>query len=99
MHQKIFAYIKELLKIYKRSKPLYELDHRHDGFEWIDVNNSEQSIFSFIRRGSSENDLLVFVCNFTPVVYHNYLVGVPLEGSYREILNSGCREFWWIRSC
>ena len=47
----------------------------------------EQSIFSFIRRGRSENDLLVFVCNFTPVVYHNYLVGVPLEGAYREILN------------
>ena len=93
MHQKIFAYIKELLKIYKRSKPLYELDHRHDGFEWIDVSNSEQSIFTFIRRGSSENDLLVFVCNFTPVVYHNYLVGMPLEGSYREILNSDAESF------
>ena len=45
----------------------------HDGFEWIDVDNSEQSIFSFIRRGSSEKDLLVFICNFTPVVYQNYL--------------------------
>jgi 1,4-alpha-glucan branching enzyme len=93
MHQKIFAYIKELLKIYKRSKPLYELDHRHDGFEWIDVSNSEQSIFTFIRRGSSENDLLVFVCNFTPVVYQNYLVGMPLKGSYREILNSDAESF------
>ena len=51
MHLKIFAYIKELFKIYKRSKPLYELDHHHDGFEWIDVDNSRQSIFSFIRRG------------------------------------------------
>jgi 1,4-alpha-glucan branching enzyme len=93
MHQKIFAYIKELLKIYKRSKPLYEWDHRHDGFEWIDVSNSGQSIFTFVRRGSSENDLLVFVCNFTPVVYQNYLVGMPLEGSYREILNSDEESF------
>ena len=93
MHLKIFAYIKELFKIYKRSKPLYELDHHHDGFEWIDVNNSGQSIFSFIRRGSSENDLLIFVCNFTPVVYQNYLIGVPYEGSYREILNSDEESF------
>ena len=51
MHQKIYAYVKELIKIYKRSKALYELDHRHDGFEWIDANNQEQSIFSFIRKG------------------------------------------------
>ena len=77
--KKFLHILKNYLKLYKRSKPLYELDHRHDGFEWIDVNNAEQSIFSFIRKGSSENDLLVFVCNFTPVVYHNYIIGVPTE--------------------
>lgn len=93
MHKKTFAYLKELLKIYKRSKPLYEMDHRHDGFEWIDVNNAEQSIFSFVRKSNKEDDLLIFVCNFTPIVYHDYLIGVPKKGSYREILNSDAIEF------
>lgn len=93
MHRKMYAYVKELLRLYKRSKPLYELDHLHDGFEWIDVNNREQSIFSFVRKSSKENDLLVFVCNFTPAVYHDYRIGVPLKGAYREILNSDQDSF------
>ncbi|WP_338449209.1 1,4-alpha-glucan branching protein GlgB [Niallia oryzisoli] len=88
MHRKMKAYVKKLLKLYKRSKPLYELDHLHDGFEWIDVNNVEQSIFSFVRKSNKENDLLVFVCNFTPAVYHDYRMGVPVKGAYREVLNS-----------
>ena len=93
MHRKNYEYVKELLKIYKRSRPLYELDHRHSGFEWIDVNNAEQSIFSFIRKGSREDDYLIFVCNFTPTVYHDYLIGVPQKGSYREIMNSDDEKF------
>lgn len=93
MHKKVFAYVKELLKIYKQSKPLYQLDHRHGGFEWIDVNNTEQSIFSFIRKSEKEDDLLVFVCNFTPSVYHDYRIGMPLEGSYHEILNTDEEHF------
>ncbi|WP_071393747.1 1,4-alpha-glucan branching protein GlgB [Bacillus tuaregi] len=93
MHRKINEYVKELLKLYKRSKPLYELDHLQAGFEWIDVNNREQAIFSFIRKSNKENDLLIFVCNFTPVVYHDYRMGVPQKGSYREILNSDHESF------
>ena len=56
MHKKLNPYVKELVKIYKRSKPLYELDHFHEGFEWIDVNNTAQSIFSFIRKGKNEEE-------------------------------------------
>jgi 1,4-alpha-glucan branching enzyme len=92
MHQKINGYVKELLKIYKKSRPLFELDHDVKGFEWIDVHNAQQSIFSFIRRAKN-GDLLVFVCNFTAIVYHDYMVGVPQEGSYREILNSDAENF------
>ncbi|MBB6445820.1 1,4-alpha-glucan branching enzyme [Bacillus benzoevorans] len=92
MHRKINEYVKELLKIYKKSKPLFELDHDVHGFEWIDVDNKQQSIFSFMRKGKS-GDLLVFVCNFTPTVYHDYMVGVPQDGSYREILNSDAGSF------
>jgi 1,4-alpha-glucan branching enzyme len=93
MHQKANDYVKEILKIYKRSKPLYQLDHRHEGFEWIDVNNRDQSIFSFIRKGEKEEEFLVIISNFTYHTYENYLVGVPKNGSYREILNSDTDRF------
>jgi 1,4-alpha-glucan branching enzyme len=93
LHRNMNIYVKQLLKCYKRYKPLYELDHSPDGFEWIDVHNAEQSIFSFVRRGKKENDLLVIVCNFTNKVYHDYKVGVPLFAAYREIINSDAVEF------
>lgn len=88
MHRLMQEYFKELMGIYKRSKPLWELDHKQEGFRWIDADNSEQSIFSFIRYGKKDNELLVIICNFSEYVYHDYKVGVPLDGSYNEILNS-----------
>ncbi|GHH97393.1 1,4-alpha-glucan branching protein GlgB [Neobacillus kokaensis] len=93
MHQKVNLYVKMLTKLYKRSKALYELDHLQDGFEWIDADNNEQSIFSFIRRGKKEEDLLIIVCNFTGVGYKEYKVGVPNPGVYREVFNSDHEEY------
>ncbi len=87
MHRKVNDFVKELVKIYKRSKPLFELDHMHEGFEWIDVNNYEQSIFSFVRRAEN-GEILVIVCNFRGITYEDYRIGVPQNGRYREILNS-----------
>ncbi|WP_077214337.1 1,4-alpha-glucan branching protein GlgB [Bacillus dakarensis] len=93
MHQKTNDYVKELMKVYKRSRPLYELDHLQEGFEWIDVNNSKQSVFSFVRKGKKEDELLIVVCNFTERTYSDYRVGVPIGGTYREILNSDMEAF------
>lgn len=93
MHRKMNEYVKELMKFYKRYKPLYELDHSSEGFEWIDVHNAEQSIFSFVRKGKKENDLLIVVCNFTPIVYHDYKVGVPSRATYKEVFNSDATAF------
>lgn len=93
MHKNLNNYVKELIKLYKRSRPLYELDHLQDGFEWIDVNNSNQSIFSFIRKGNKEDEFLVIICNFTGIGYHDYRVGVPNQGEYREIINSDHEDF------
>ncbi|MBS2771528.1 1,4-alpha-glucan branching enzyme [Anoxybacillus rupiensis] len=88
MHRKMSVYVKDLIKFYKRHKPLYELDHSPEGFEWIDVHNAEQSIFSFVRKSNKENDILVVVCNFTGTAYHDYKVGVPLLATYKEAFNS-----------
>ncbi|MDE3840014.1 1,4-alpha-glucan branching enzyme [Bacillus methanolicus] len=93
MHKKMNTYVKELFHIYNRSKPLYQLDHMSEGFEWVDVNNYQQSIFSFIRRGKNSEEFLVIVCNFTYQTYHNYKIGVPKEGKYKEILNSDMDTF------
>ncbi|MED4202972.1 1,4-alpha-glucan branching protein GlgB [Neobacillus mesonae] len=93
MHQRMNLYVKLLIQVYKRTKALYELDHLPDGFEWIVVDNAEQSIFTFIRKGKKEEDLLIFVCNFTGVAYTDYKIGVPAPGPYREIFNSDQLEF------
>jgi 1,4-alpha-glucan branching enzyme len=92
-HQKLNSYVKELIKFYKRSKALYELDHMQDGFEWIDVNNNTQSIFSFIRKGKKEEDFLFIICNFTGVSYQNYQIGVPKDGEFREVFNSDDEKY------
>ncbi|ETI65846.1 glycogen branching enzyme [Neobacillus vireti LMG 21834] len=93
MHENLNAYVKVLIKLYKRSKALYELDHLQDGFEWIDANNSNQSIFSFIRKGKKEADSLIIICNFTAISYPVYRIGVPKLGEYREIFTSDQEEY------
>jgi 1,4-alpha-glucan branching enzyme len=93
MHQKLNDYVKLLTKVYKRSKALYELDHLQDGFEWIDADNSNQSIFSFMRKGKKEDETLIVICNFTGVSYPIYKIGVPKSGEFREIFNSDHIEY------
>jgi 1,4-alpha-glucan branching enzyme len=92
-HRLMQVYFKDLMSIYKRSKALWELDHDMEGFSWIDADNREQSIFSFIRKGKKEEDMLVIVCNFTEHVYHDYKIGVPPHANYNEILNSDSVEY------
>lgn len=93
MHKLTQNYCKFLNKLYKENKALWELDYDSTGFEWIDADNSNQSIFSFIRKGNNIEDTLVFICNFTPIVYHDFRVGVPYNAKYKEIFNSDNKEF------
>jgi len=58
-----------------------------EGFAWVDANDADQSVLSFIRRGTRGDDLLLFVLNFTPVPRHNYRLGVPRPGHWAEVLN------------
>ena len=88
LHSKMNVFTKDLFALYKRSKPLWQQDHHPDGFYWIDVDNNEQSIFSFVRQAFDQDDFLIVVCNFTPATYHNYKVGVPAHDRYREVINS-----------
>ncbi len=91
-HQTLNHFFKDLLKFYKRSKPLYELDDYPEGFEWIDVHNTDQSIFSFIRRDREGNPLIV-LCNFKNISYEEYKVGVPDKQEYKEVINSDAIQY------
>jgi len=90
-HRNMQLYVKDLNHLYKNNSELWELDWDNKGFNWIAVNNNEQSIIAFSRH--SRNDTIIIVCNFTPIVYHDYLVGVPKIGIYTEILNSDEKKY------
>ena len=93
-HQKISKWMKELLHIYKRNRCLYELDSSWEGFEWINANDADRSIFSFIRKSKDGKNNLLFVINFTPVERSDYRVGVPKKKTYKLILNSEDPKFF-----
>ena len=92
-HQGLQNFVKKLNALYKKYDAFYYNDCDQMGFEWINCNDNEHSQVSFIRRGSTAKDQLLFVCNFTPVERENFWVGVPCLGSYTEILNSDAEEF------
>jgi len=87
-HRGLMRFVRDLNLLYITEPPLYEVDFKQEGFEWIDFSDAEQSVLSFIRRAAVPGDFLVFVCNFTPVPRYKYMVGVPEPGFYREVLNS-----------
>ncbi len=87
-HEKFQTYIKDLNEIYCNEKTLSYDDFTNNGFEWIDCNDSDRSVISFMRKGKNPNDIIIFVCNFTPVPLLTHRIGVPFPGIYKEILNS-----------
>ena len=93
-HQKLQRFLADLNRMYRNEPALYEVDFDYSGFEWIDFMDSDNSIITFMRRSSHYEDVLVFVCNFTPVYRENYRVGVPFHCEYRELLNSDSEMYW-----
>lgn len=87
------ALTKKLNHLYKGEKALYENSFSAEGFEWIELNDNQNSALSYIRKGKSSEDDLVVVCNFTPVVRDSYRIGIN-GGEWEEIFNSDNTEFW-----
>ena len=92
-HKGIQNYVKALNHLYHKYDAMYYNDQDPMGFEWINCDDPQSSIISFIRRGSTAKNQLLFVCNFTPVDRDGFIVGVPCKGEYKEILNSDAKEF------
>jgi 1,4-alpha-glucan branching enzyme len=86
-HAGLQQFVSDLNSLYRREPALHELDADPAGFQWVDANDSEASVLTFLRL-SRDGQVVLVACNFTPVPRHGYLVGVPFAGFWREILNS-----------
>ncbi|MDQ3100425.1 MAG: 1,4-alpha-glucan branching protein GlgB, partial [Bacteroidota bacterium] len=87
-HAGIQHLVRDLNHTYMEQPALHAKDFSPEGFEWIDIKDEHNSIISFIRKGRSENEIILVVCNFTPVIHHHYRLGVPRGGQWQQIFSS-----------
>ena len=92
-HRGLQNWVADLNRAYRAERALHEFDCDPMGFEWIDANDSEQSLLSFMRKSRGGDQIVVVVFNFTPLPRHNYRVGVPRGGYWQEILNSDSESY------
>ena len=88
LHEDLQKYVRGLLTLYRKYPALYRLDGDFSGFEWINANDADRSIFSFVRRDETKKKNLLFICNFTPVAREDYRVGVPKRGNFTLLLDN-----------
>ena len=93
-HKGIQQLVKQLNYVYKKQPALYELDINASGFDWIDSNNNEQSILSFVRYAKNASNFVVVIANFTPQSYQQYTIGVPSKGNYKVLINTDETQFF-----
>lgn len=87
-HRNTMRFTKKLNEFYKSEPSLWKCDYDGRGFRWIDADNSRQSVLTFIRSTHREEDTLIVICNFKPITYYNYKVGVPYLCAYKQVFNS-----------
>ena len=87
-HRHTQTWMRDLNTFYKTHPALYEHDFDQSGFQWIEANDSDQSVFTYMRFADDPADMLVIACNFTPIPRPDYQIGVPVAGHYQEVLNS-----------
>ncbi len=92
-HKGMQDWVKALLKLYRKNPCLYELDSSWAGFQWINPDDNERSIFSFIRKSKDGKNNLIFIINFTPVARDDYRFGVPVKKNCKLVLHSGDPQF------
>jgi 1,4-alpha-glucan branching enzyme len=85
--------IMELNRLYKSVRALHVHDVGLVGFEWVDANDDDNSVYTFLRKGDAAEEVVLVVFNSTPVPRHDYRVGVPIGGVWREILNTDAAAF------
>ncbi len=93
LHAGMQLFVGDLLRLYRKYDAMWEFDNTNDGFRWINADDTEKSLYSFIRMNSRDKDNLLFVINFTPMERGDYRVGVPNLGKYTLLLNSDDKKY------
>jgi 1,4-alpha-glucan branching enzyme len=93
-HSGMQAWLRDLNSLYRSEPAMHELSCSPQGFEWIDANDSQQSVAAVMRKGAREEGYVLAVANFTPVSRRGYRVGVPAGGFWKELLNSDAPDYW-----
>jgi 1,4-alpha-glucan branching enzyme len=88
MHQKMLTFVSDLNRLYAGNPSLWEQDFNHDGFSWIDFEDRDNSVITFVRYAENRQDHLVCILNFTPQTYYDYKIGLPTGQKYGEIFCS-----------
>ncbi|MCI9083423.1 MAG: 1,4-alpha-glucan branching protein GlgB [Lachnospiraceae bacterium] len=92
-HLQLQTYFKDLLHLYKKYPAMYEADSEWSNFEWINADDNYHSVFSFVRKSKNGRNNLLFICNFTPMDWEDYRVGVPVKKQYKLIFNSEEKKY------
>lgn len=92
-HQAIQNFTRDLLQLYRKNKAMYECDNNPEGFEWVNANDENRSIYSFIRHSKNGKKNLLFICNFTPMEWGDYRVGVARRKQYKLVLDSDEKQY------
>jgi len=93
LHRGLQQWVRDLNEAYRRQRAWHELDTEPAGFEWVDASDAQQSVLSFLRKGATTDECLLFVCNLTPVVRRAHRVGVPRGGRWLELLNGDAQPY------
>ncbi|WP_307608849.1 1,4-alpha-glucan branching protein GlgB [Variovorax boronicumulans] len=92
-HGGVQRLVAQLNRVYRAAPALHQVDFASSGFEWVTANDEAQSVFAFLRKAADGSPPLLVVSNMTPVPRTNYLLGVPLGGHWREVINTDATEF------
>ena len=92
-HSKIQNYVKTINQFYKDHPALWKYDFNPKGYQWIDARNADESIFTFMRKTDNKKETLIFICNYTPLVYYSHRIGVPYLGEYEVIFDTDSIDF------
>jgi len=92
-HARLRDFVRDLNQLYVQEPALSTLDFDPAGFSWIDVHDLDNSVVSYMRKSSNQQETLVCVCNITPMTRYGYRLGVPYAGDYYEVLNSDATRY------
>jgi 1,4-alpha-glucan branching enzyme len=93
-HLGVKLLMKDLNALYRNHAALYEQQFEPEGFEWITVNDYDNCVLAYLRKGKGPKDVLLVVLNMTPIVRDNYLIGLPIAGNWEEVLNTDAPQYY-----